>query len=435
MLAAQSNGTGSPTLILMHFLGGSAREWREVVATLGPQVHTLALDLPGFGGSAHLPGYTVTEMADAVADLIASLHLDRYLLVGHSMSGKVAAVLAARRPSGLAGIILIAPSPPGPEPMAPGKREKMLAALGALQPDDHLRARDYVTKYEERVLTEDVLARATEDVLRMNRAAWTAWVERGSLEDWSARIGILTLPTLLVTGDRDTSLGLAVQQQTTLPHLPNAITKVIPECGHLPPMEKPHELAALISEFLATLSIPQPYLNFIHSDRVSPRTRELLLERTKPRSATPRALTEGQMTTLRAVVARVIPQPQNPIDLAGFIDERLAAGHTDGWRYDVLPPDREAYAASLDELATQSFATLPAADQDAILHQIVSTPSEPQARWFEDLRADAVKFWMSHPQTLAHIGYSGIGIGGAHTPHAGFVTLDPGAVEPWEPAS
>ncbi|QHN02089.1 alpha/beta hydrolase [Granulicella sp. WH15] len=434
MLAANSTGTGSPTLILMHFLGGSAREWQEVVAALGPQVHTVAVDLPGFGDSAHLPGYTVTEMADAVAELIDSLHLERYLLVGHSLSGKVAAVLAARRPTGLEGIILIAPSPPGPEPMAPGKREKMLAAFGALQPDDHLRARAYVTKYEERILAEDVLARATEDVLRMNRAAWTAWIERGSLEDWSARVGTLTLPTLLVTGDRDTSLGLAIQQQTTLSHFPNAITKVVAECGHLVPMEKPHELATLIAEFLATLSIPQPYLNFIHSDRVSPRTRELLLERTKPRSATPRALTEAQMTTLRAVVARVIPQQQNPIDLAGFIDERLAAGHTDGWRYDVLPPDREAYAASLDALAAQSFSILPAADQDAILHQIAATPSA-QARWFEDLRADAVKFWMAHPQTLARIGYSGIGIGGAHTPHAGFVTLDPGTTEPWEPAS
>ena len=91
-----SEESSYPTLVLMHFLGGSGREWDEVVALLGPEFRTLRVDLPGFGASAKETGYTVSEMADFVAAAIGKAGLDRYVLVGHSMSGKVAMVLARR---------------------------------------------------------------------------------------------------------------------------------------------------------------------------------------------------------------------------------------------------------------------------------------------------------------------------------------------------
>jgi pimeloyl-ACP methyl ester carboxylesterase len=460
MLAARSTGSGSPTLVFMHFLGGSAREWQEVIAELGPGVHAVTVDLPGFGGSAQHPGYTVSQMAGAIAELISSLHLQRYVLVGHSMSAKVAAVLASRAAqnapgaellSGLEGLVLIAPSPVEPEPIPDSKRTAMLANLGEPRDGDEARARSYITKNEARDIPEPVLSRAVEDVLRMNRAAWVAWLEHGSREDWAERVGVLTLPALIVVGEKDTSLGLDVQQQLTLPHYMSATLAIVPACGHLIPMEKPHELAALLTTFLTTFlpllnpSVPAPYLKFIHSDRVSPRTRELLLERLEPRNPLPTALSEPQLQTLRAVVDRVIPQASSaPIDIAGFIEERLASGQGDGWRYDPLPPDRDAYAASLDALDLMAallherpFIALTGQEQDSLLTQIAAKgPIEAPHlfRWFEDLRADAVQAWMSHPATLARIGYSGIGIGGAHTPYAGFVSLGPGVSELWEPS-
>jgi pimeloyl-ACP methyl ester carboxylesterase len=60
----------STALVLMHFLGGSGREWDEVVAQLDGACKTVRIDLPGFGGSAGIPGYTIDEMADAVAATI-----------------------------------------------------------------------------------------------------------------------------------------------------------------------------------------------------------------------------------------------------------------------------------------------------------------------------------------------------------------------------
>jgi len=443
MLAVRTNGAGEPALVLMHFLGGSAREWLEVVAELGDDVRTVAIDLPGFGDSAEIAGYSVSEMADAVAEVVESLGLERFVLVAHSLSGKVAAVLAGRGIAGLEALVLVAPSPLGPEPMAGSKRADMVAALGTVREGDRERARNYVTKNELRKLEHEVLERATDDVQRMNRAAWVAWVEDGSREDWTDRIERIAVPTLFVVGEEDSSLGLQVQQQMSLPRFSSARIQVVPECGHLVPLERPLKMAAILREFLAEIAVPARYLEFIHSERVSAKTREVLLKRLGPRKVS-NSFTPHQLATLRAVVARVLPQAElGAIDLTGFIVERLESGQGDGWRYAVLPPDCEAYLASLGELDDLAmllhelpFQSLTEEEQEAILHQIATRgPVEAPHlfRWFEDVRADAVQAWMAHPRTLARIGYSGIGIGGATTSKAGFVTLGEGAVEPWEP--
>ena len=145
----------------MHFLGGSGREWDEVVALLGSSYKTVRIDLPGFGGSAGETGYTVEAMADAVHEVIAEAALGAYILVGHSMSGKVSAVLARRAENAkdaedgekeqaqqLRGLVLVAPSPPGPEPMGDDKRSMMLGLLGGPAAEGDYEARALVRQQE-----------------------------------------------------------------------------------------------------------------------------------------------------------------------------------------------------------------------------------------------------------------------------------------------
>jgi len=260
-LATKVRGTGrlgAPTLVLMHFLGGSTREWDEVRAQFGNDVRTIAVDMPGFGDSADVTGYTVTEMADSVCAVIAQHHLENYILVGHSMSGKVAAVVARRlegTQSGLRGMVLIAPSPPSPEPMDDGKRGMMIGMLGTHGANDEAQARKYITKNEQRDIPPAVVTRAAHEVLKMNRTAWVAWVERGSREDWSERVGLLHLPVLVVAGEKDTSLGPDQQTRLTLPHFANGRMITVLDCSHLVPMERPEELTTILLDFIEELSV------------------------------------------------------------------------------------------------------------------------------------------------------------------------------------
>ncbi len=439
-------GTGpGPVLVLMHFLGGSTREWDEVVPLLGHQVRTLRLDLPGFGDSAAVPGYSVESMADLVDTTLRAADLDRFFLVGHSMSGKVAMVLARRfedaGDSRLLGMVLVAPSPPSPEPIPADKRSSMIEALGSEREGDWHRARNYITKNEERDIPSPVVERAVSEVLKMNRAAWLAWLTDGSKEDWSERVGILRLPVLVIAGELDRSLGPDQQKAVTLPHLGNAHLAIVAGCSHLIPIERPEQMAALLSKFTQDLlssdrpTIPTEYLDLIASDRLSSQTREVLEERMRGPQWASGFLTANQERTLRAAAMRIIPQSaSHPIDLAGFVIATLASGKGNGWRYAVLPADLTAYRQGLDWLAAQNFANLSPEQQDACLRELSRVPGSPSARWFEELRGDLTDAYMAHPATLARIGYSGIGVGGAHTPHQGFVLLEPNQQEAWEPA-
>ncbi len=205
------------TIYLLHYLGGSRREWRRVTELLRSNVRVIALDLPGFGESAGTPGYTVAEMAAAVARAVRVRDPGRWIIAAHSMGAKVAAVVArsaedgAAGLDGLAGTILVAGSPPAPEPMPEQQRQMMLGWFAGDPESNRADARQYVDANSGPALTADDAELAVADALRANRAAWVAWLEAGSREDWSARVGVLQTPALIIAGADDENLGPSAQ--------------------------------------------------------------------------------------------------------------------------------------------------------------------------------------------------------------------------------
>lgn len=160
--------------------------------------------------------------------------------------------------------------------------------------------------------------------------------------------------------------------------------------------------------------------------RVSPRLVAILADRAQPDMAdeAPKCLTGSQYRTLRAVLAQVVPHDIPGLDLAKRIDMNLHSRAGNGWRTERLPDDAKAYALALDTLdaasrrdAASGFADLPAAAQQRMLTTIAEgTFVDPAATgldaaqmsdWFEDLRSDAVRLYVAHPQAIASIGYKG----------------------------
>ncbi len=457
-----------PTLFCLHFLGGSAEGWQPMTRLLSGSLRCVTIDLPGFGDAAHVVGYSVREMADRVAGVIAREAPARWMLAGHSMGAKVAAVLARRAEDGepglrgLAGLVLLAGSPPGPEPMADEQRQAMMGWFGG-EPDRHRdEAQGYIDGNVGARLDRPLNERAVGDVLRLNRAAWLAWLEGGSREDWSARVGVLRTPTLLIAGERDPALGPAAQRSLVAPHFAQARLVTLAGAGHLLPMERTEAVARLIEAHAGGLAtepaaapvIDDAYRALIDSPRVSARTRALLLDRARPDDPgyTPVCMSVEQLAVLRAAIDRVLPQPAGPrIDLAARLDRLLASGTGDGWRYDLLPPDAQACRAGLRTLDQQArasygqhFAGLDGEAQDALLERAAAgslgAEADPELLdaaqmrlWFEDLRAEAVKAYVAHPATLARLGYGGIGYGGDGPGKSGFTRIGAGEREDWEP--
>ncbi|GAC1598774.1 MAG: hypothetical protein NVS3B25_24980 [Hymenobacter sp.] len=183
----------------------------------------------------------------AYADWVAAYQQqhcpDNFLLLGHSMGGKIALALAARRPVGLRRLVLLAPSPPTPEPMTDPDRAAALAAFGS--PQEAMRTFQKITEQPlPAALRQSVLA----DSLRSTRAAWYAWLQHASREDISARLGALAGPCHLLVGADDRAITPATQRRHTLPLLPagTAFT-TLPATGHLLPLEAPDAVAEALA--------------------------------------------------------------------------------------------------------------------------------------------------------------------------------------------
>jgi pimeloyl-ACP methyl ester carboxylesterase len=89
-----------PALVFLHYWGGSSRTWRAVVDALPTRYRIIAPDLRGWGASAapDTDAYTLADFAADVEQLLTTLEVRQYILIGHSMGGKIAQLLASRRP-------------------------------------------------------------------------------------------------------------------------------------------------------------------------------------------------------------------------------------------------------------------------------------------------------------------------------------------------
>ena len=416
-----------PTLVFLHFLGGSVETWKRVEQQLQDHHACLRLDLPGFGGKAESAGGSVGAMADEVAAQVAEAGIAHWVLVGHSMGAKVALLLARRAedgaPSlaGLCGLVLVAGSPPTPEPMSDQKRQDMLGWFEGDEDSSRAQADSFIRANVVAPLDEAAHDSAVDDVLRASTQAWRTWLNQGSRENLADEVGVLHLPTLVLSGGEDEALGPEAQTRLMTPHLAHARFEIIDGAGHLLPLEAPERVAGLIVRHLEAIAQGPT------ADRMTTRTREALRDRATQDDPAyrPLALSQGSLAVLRAVVAQIIPQRGTHIDLAARIDTMLHGAQGDGWRFAALPPDAEAYRAALltlDRMAEAAhgsgFAVIDTSDQAALLRVVAASPgAEPSeqlaappdegldgpamTRWFEEVRADAVRLFMTHPATLA----------------------------------
>ncbi|RIV18277.1 gluconate 2-dehydrogenase subunit 3 family protein [Fibrisoma montanum] len=164
----------------------------------------------------------------------------------------------------------------------------------------------------------------------------------------------------------------------------------------------------------------------LNTDHVTFATRTALETRLALEAAyEPRFFSAPEYALLKAVCDRLIPQTGSEahyIDIARGIDERLARNESNGWRYDAMPPDQDAYRLGLAALEAsaqsrhqQSFLHLAEDQQDALLTLIQQAEVDgepwdhlPADRFFEELLAEAVENYYSHPLAQETIGYVGM---------------------------
>ena len=246
-LRLMRQGRGSPLLVLHGASGAS--DWLPFMQSLSAKFDVIVPEHPGFGES-DAPDWldNIHDLAYFYLDALDHLDLDRVHLVGVSLGGWIAAELAVRDTRRLASLTLIGSA---------GIHVKGVAQIDPFLRTDEQRIRDFFrdqTRADEMV--QRVLRPELEDVAMKNRltVAKLVWQPRGydpHLHKWLHRIDV---PTLLVWGanDRLFPKDYAYAYQKLIP---GSKVVIVPDCGHVPHVEKPQAFVAALEEFIDGMRI------------------------------------------------------------------------------------------------------------------------------------------------------------------------------------
>ena len=240
-------GSGAPLLFLHGASGAGA--WLPFMAALAEKFEVIVPEHPGFGES-ETPEWldTIHDLAYFYLDFLAELDLERVHLVGVSLGGWIAAELAVRDTHRLASLTLVD---------AAGIHLPGVAQIDTFLRTDEQRIRDF---FHDQARADEMIARVLrpefEDVTMKNRVATArlAWQPRGHdphLHKWLHRIDV---PTLLIWGANDRlfpqEYAFAWQRL-----IPGSKALIIPECGHVPHVEKPAVFVSELTGFIDGMRI------------------------------------------------------------------------------------------------------------------------------------------------------------------------------------
>jgi pyruvate dehydrogenase E2 component (dihydrolipoamide acetyltransferase) len=241
-------------VLLIHGFGGDLNSWMFIQPALAEDRRVIALDLPGHGGSVKEVGAgDAATLTGSVEAALEALGIERYHLVGHSMGGAIASLVALHRPERAASLSLIAPAGLGPEIngafidafVAAARRREAVEALNLLVHDPGT---------VSRFMVEEVLRyKRLDGVVGALRAIAAAWFPQGRQAlDLGARIMALPLPVQIIWGRADRIVPVA--QADLAARLP---VHILGETGHLPHLEKPGEVNRLLRAFIAAAPLQQ----------------------------------------------------------------------------------------------------------------------------------------------------------------------------------
>jgi pimeloyl-ACP methyl ester carboxylesterase len=260
-------GEGGPPLVLLHGVGTSAGEWAWVLPALARNNVVYAIDLPGYDGSGEPPDYSPAFTARFVASFLDAVGVERnVVLVGSSFGGLAALHLALSEPERVSALVLadsagldraVSPFlanlvlPRGVEPMASWHGTPPGAAQRAFVRASLLFARPW--QIPLKWLTGQYRLSRLASFARTELAALrTAINPAGQREVFVDRLPKLRMPTLIVWGTEDRIFPFW-QATGAAARLPNGSLQLIPNCGHLPHVEKPDRFASILGEFLGDL--------------------------------------------------------------------------------------------------------------------------------------------------------------------------------------
>jgi len=252
-LSCQTYGTHGPVLVILHGLLGSSDNLHSVAKDLSPHLRILVPDARNHGRSPHDPMFTYQAMVEDIRELLGDKGMERASILGHSMGGKTAMMLALDSPELVESLMVVDIAP---KPMKPGHDEIF----------DAMRSVDLATVKFRKDVDAALVARipnwATRQFILKNLKAnenggyeWKLNLDAvfQSYEEVNREIDAARPyagPALFLRGAR--SRYILDEDITKIQELfPRAKVSTIPDAGHWVHVDNPKAFMNTIREFLA----------------------------------------------------------------------------------------------------------------------------------------------------------------------------------------
>ncbi|TFD58319.1 alpha/beta fold hydrolase [Cryobacterium sp. Hh38] len=249
---AATGDANAPLIVLGPSLGTTADLWAGVVPTLAVTHRVLSFNLPGHGFSPRATAeFTIEEIADAVVGLVDSLGVDSFHYAGISLGGAIGLALAVNHPSRLTSLAVFCSGATIGTAEAWTDRAAGVRASGTSS---------LIIGSASRWFAPDFLGRdpkagsnALDALLDIDDESYALACEALAIFDQTDALSAIRTPVLCVSGELDT-VTPTVQLQELAARIPCARAVEIAGVAHLPALEQPIEVGALLGEWLAGAS-------------------------------------------------------------------------------------------------------------------------------------------------------------------------------------
>ncbi len=239
-----------PTVLFLHGLGSAAADWQLQFPVFAPQYRVIAPDLRAHGQSEAGAFYwTVQDLADEVAELLEKLQAGPAHVVGLSLGGCAAQALALRRP-GLVRSLTLVNTFGRLRPAGWGGVRRMLRRLWLLCSAPMTASAAFIAaglfpKPEQAAFRAAAVARLSQNP----RRTYFAGLRAVLAFDARAQLPALRCPTLVIAGDRDTTVALSAKEELCR-LIPGAKLVVVADSGHATPYDQTEVFNRAVMEFI-----------------------------------------------------------------------------------------------------------------------------------------------------------------------------------------
>lgn len=243
--------TGHPTVLLLHGLGADSSCWTlQFSALIQAGFRPLAPDLPGFGASPYDGrGWNFPRLARLLAEWLQGLEVENVHVVGLSMGGVLAQQFAHDFPQQTGKLVLVSTfAVLRPDSLAGWwyfLQRLLVVLFFGPQAQAQFVARRVFPHPKQALLRQMFL----ETISHADRRAYRLAMRSLATFDSRPWLGKISAPTLVITGEKDTTIS-PKQQQLLARSIQGAQQVVIPNAGHAVNIDQPDAFNRLLLEFL-----------------------------------------------------------------------------------------------------------------------------------------------------------------------------------------